>query len=244
MPDIQATPSNSNWQALFKEHIAGKQMPIPQLLNDVISVLLLLAPSAALLSLVLAGISLRREGTTTLAIGGGFSKWMFWAVVFLTIEPLLGWFTSFGVAVALPGGGIATGWLANFQADVSQFVTSFVVQRLMPTLAAFFVLRAILDAASGQHPLPSVLAAMFLLGTQTTYTLIQDYNTGTQYALADVLDGLWNHLAGTVMPIAAVLALVGAILNFATRKPFLRLIAVALAMLCVSAIWRLVLAMM
>ena len=220
-------------------------MATPQLLNDIISVLLLLAPSAALLSLVLAGVSLRREGTMTFAIGGGFTKWMFWAVVFLTLQPLLSWFTSFGVAVPLPShGGIATGWLANFQADVAQFVTNFVVQRMVPTLAAFFVLRAVLDAASGQSPLPSILAAMFLLGTQTTYSLLQSYNTGTQYATADVLDSLWNHLVGTIMPIAAVLALVGAILNFATRKPFLRLVAVSLALLTVSAIWKLLTSMM
>ena len=219
-------------------------MATPQLLNDIISVLLLLAPSAALLSLVIAGVSLRREGTMTFAIGGGFTKWMFWAIVFLTLQPLLSWFTSFGVPVPLPNGGIATGWLANLQSDVAQFVTNFVVRRLVPTLAAFFVLRAILDAASGQHPLPSILAAMFLLGTQTTYNLIQSYNTGTQYATVDVLDSLWNHLVGVVMPIAAVLALVGAILNFATKKPFLRLVVVALALLTVSAIWKLLISMM
>lgn len=219
-------------------------MRTPQLLNDVISVLLLLAPSAAMLSLVLAGVSLRREGTLTFAIGGGFTKWMFWAVVFLTLQPLLSWFTSFGLAVPLPSGGITTSWLANFQSDVSQFVSNFVVQHLVPTLAAYFLLRAVLDAASGQHPLPSILAAMFLLGTQTTYSLLQSYNTGTQYATVDVLDSLWNHLVGTIMPIAAVLALVGAILNFATRKPFLRLVAVSLAMLTVSAIWKLLTSMM
>jgi len=146
--------------------------------------------------------------------------------------------------VPLPNGGIATGWLANLQSDVAQFVTNFVVLRLVATLAAFFILCAILDAASGQHPLPSILAAMFLLGTQTTYNLIQSYNTGTQYATVDVLDSVWNHLVGTVMPIAAVLALVGAILNFATRKPFLRLVVVALALLTVSAIWRLLISMM
>ena len=50
-------------------------MAIPQLLNDIISVLLLLAPSAAVLSLVIAGVNLRREGTMTFAIGGGFTKW-------------------------------------------------------------------------------------------------------------------------------------------------------------------------
>ena len=219
-------------------------MPAPQLLNDVISVLLLCAPSAAVLSLVLAGVNLRREGTMTFAIGGGFTKWMFWAVIFLTLQPLLSWFSSFGVPTALPSGGIATSWLSNLQADLSQFISHFVMQRLVPTLAAFFVLRAVLDAASGQHSLPSILAAMFLLGTQTTYSLLQSYNTGTQYATVDVLDSLWNHLAGAIMPIAAVLALIGAILNFASRKPFLRLVAVSLAMLTTSAIWKLVTSMM
>ncbi len=219
-------------------------MQTPQLLNDVISLLLLLAPSAALLSLVLAGIALRHDGATAFVIGGNFTKWMFWAVIFLTLQPLLSWFTSFGIAMPLPSGGISTPWLANVQSDVSSFVTNFVVGRIVPTLAAFFVLRAILDTASGENPLLSIIAAMFLLGIQTTFGLIQGYNTQTQYATADVLDSLWNHLAGTIMPIAAVLALVGAILNFATRKPFMRLVAVALALLCVSGIWQLVLAMM
>lgn len=218
-------------------------MQTPQLLNDVISLLLLLAPSAAFVSLVLAGIALRHDGST-FVIGGGFTKWMFWAVVFLTLQPLLTWFASFGIALPLPTGGISTSWLASVQSDIASFVTKFVVGRIVPTLAAFFVLRAILDTASGEQPLPSIIAALFLLGIQGTFTLIQGYNTQTQFATADVLDSLWNHLVGTIMPIAAVLALVGAILNFATRKPFMRPIAVALALLCVSGIWQLVLAMM
>ncbi len=218
-------------------------MAVPQLLNDIIQVLLQLAPAAALVALVLAGISLGREGGTTFLIGGGFTKWMFWAVVFVTLGPLLSWFTSFGVAAPVPAGGINTSWLNSFESDVSNFVSNFVVGRLVTTLAAYFVLRSILDTASGGHPLPSILAAMFLLGTQATYNLIQGFNTGTQFATADVLDSLWNYLAGTIMPIAAGLAIVGAILNFATRRPVLRLVAVALAMLCVSAIWKLILAM-
>jgi hypothetical protein len=219
------------------------EMAVPQLLNDIIRVLLLLAPTAALLALVLAGISLMREGGTTFLIGGSFTKWMFWTVVFVTLGPLLSWFTSFGVAAPLPGGGIGTSWLSSFQSDVSSFVTSFVVGRLVTTLAAYFVLRAILDTAAGGHPLRSILAAMFLLGTQTTYSLIQTFNTGTQFATADVLDSFWNYLAGTIMPIAAGLAIVGAIINFATRRPAMRLVAVSLAMLCVSGIWKLVLSM-
>lgn len=218
-------------------------MAVPQLLNDIVQVLLDLAPAASLVALVLAGISLRREGGTTFLIGGAFTKWMLWAVLFVTLVPLLGWFSSFGVATPVPSGGIGTGWLSSFQSDVSNFVTNFVVGRIVTTLAAYFVLRAILDTAAGGHPLPSVLAAMFLLGTQATYTLIASYNSGGQYAPADVLDSLWNYLAGTIMPIAAGLAIVGAILNFATKRPAMRLVAVALAMLCVSGIWKLVLSM-
>jgi len=218
-------------------------MAVPQLLNDIIQVLLQLAPAASLVALVLAGISLRREGGTTFLIGGSFTKWMFWAVLFVTLVPLLGWFSSFGVAAQVPSGGIGTSWLASFETDVSNFVTNFIVSRIATTLAAYFVLRAILDTASGGHPLPSVLAAMFLLGTQAAYALIASYNSGTQYAPADVLDSLWNYLAGTIMPIAAGLAIVGAILNFATKRPAMRLVAVALAMLCVSGIWKLVLSM-
>src|SRR5258708_5225057 len=105
-------------------------MAVPQLLNDVIEVLLQLAPAASLVALVLAGISLRREGGSTFLIGGGFTKWMFWAVVFVTLTPLLGWFSSFGVYAQVPSGGIASSWLSSFQADVSNFVTTFVVGRI------------------------------------------------------------------------------------------------------------------
>jgi hypothetical protein len=218
-------------------------MAVPQLLNDIVQVLLQLAPAASLVSLVLAGVALKRDGGTAFLMGGSFMKWMFWAVMFVTLGPLLGWFTSFGVTAPLPGGGIGNSWLASFQADVSSFVTSFVAGRIVTTLAAFFVLRAILDTASGGHPLPSILAAMFLLGAQATYSLTQSYNTGTQFATADVLDSLWNYLAATIMPIAAGLAVIGAIINFATRRPAMRLVGVALAMLCVSGIWKLVLSM-
>jgi hypothetical protein len=218
-------------------------MNVPQLLNDMIQVLLQLAPAAAVIALVLAGISLRREGGITFLIGGSFTKWMFWTVVFVTLVPLVGWFSSFGIAAPLPSSAIGTSWLGSFQSDVSNFVTNFVLGRLVTTLAAYFVLRAILDTASGGHPLPSVLAAMFLLGTESTYSLMQSYNTGTPFAAADVLDSLWNHLAGTIMPIAAGLAIIGAVFNFATRRPAMRLFAVALAMLCVSGIWKLVLSM-
>ncbi len=216
-------------------------MTTPQLLNDIINVLLLLAPAAAVVCLVLGGISLRKEGGgITFMLGGGFSKWMFWCVVFLTLQPLLMWFSSSGVGVPLPGGGISTAWLASFESDITNFVNNFILGKLVTTLAAYMVLRAILDAASGEPFLPSVIAALFLLGAQTTLNLLSSWNTGTQYATVDVLDSAWNYLAGTIMPIAAGLAIVGAVFNFIRQKPVMRLAAVAMALLCVSGIWYLV----
>lgn len=216
-------------------------MTTPHLLNDIISVLLALSIPASLVSLVLAGISLRREGG---AVGGGFTKWIFWAVVFLTLRPLLSWFPSLGVAAPLPAGGISTPWLQSFSSDMSTFVNSFVMGKLVTVLAAYMVLRAIIDAAQGQSPLLAILAAMFLLGAQGVMSLFQAWDTGTRFATVDVLAAAWNYLAGTLMPIAAGLAIIWGIFNFATHKPWLRMVGVALAMLCVSGIWKLVLAMM
>lgn len=79
----------------------------------------------------------------------------------------------------MPAGGIASTWLNSFQSSIASFVTNFVVGRLGTTLAAYFVLRAILDTASGGHPLPSILAALFQLCVQTTHALIQGFSAWT-----------------------------------------------------------------
>jgi hypothetical protein len=219
-------------------------MQTPQLLTDIANVMMLLAPSAALLCLVLAGISLRHEtGGVNFAIGGGFTKWMFWAVIFVTLPGLLIWFSNSGVSVPSLGGGISSAWLSSFETGLSGFVQNFVVARMALVMAAFMGLRAILDVAEGESPLPSVLAAFFLLGVQTTYTLIQQYNTGTQYAITDVLASLWTYLASVIMPTAAGLGVFAAIIKFALGKPAMRLVAVSLALLCVSGLWNLLQAM-
>jgi hypothetical protein len=221
-----------------------KSMATPQLLSDFIRTMMLLAPSAAVLCLILGGISLRREGGPAAVVGGNFAKWMFWAIVFITLPGLISWFPSFGVPATLPSGGIGTGWMANFQSDLTNFMNNLVVSRLATSLAAFFVLRAILDTVEGGHPLPSILAAMFLLAVQTTLNLIKSYNSGGQFATANVLDSLWNYMAGTICPIAAGLAIVGAIWNFVTRRPLMPMVGATLGLLTVSALWKLVTAMM
>lgn len=220
-------------------------MAVPDLLKDLIRLLLNLAPVAALGCLVLAGISLRREGGINFYIGGGFSKWVFWAVAFVTLPQTLNFLVARGVNIPLPGGvALSTDWLRTIEDGIVVFMNDLVVPRLVPTLAAFFVLRAILDAVESNSPLRSILTAMFLLAVSTTFGLIRSFNSGNDLALAEVLDSLWNYLASTIMPIAGGLAIVGAIFNFATARPWLRLVACSMGFLTVSALWRLVVAMM
>jgi hypothetical protein len=219
-------------------------MQTPQILADIVRLLIQLLPAMALVCLVLAGIALRLEGGSTFSIGGSFSRWMLWSVIMVTLPQLLLWFSFFGLPVPSSPGAIGTNWLAGIHSDVSAFVSSFIVARLTIVLAAYFVIRAVIDAAHGGHPLASVLTAMFLLAIPTTADLISGLQTGNRFATADILDGLWNYLAGRIMPAAAGLAVVGAILNFVAHRPAMRLVAAAIGFLTVSAFWRLVQQMM
>lgn len=220
---------------------------MPTFLFDVMRVLLLLTGPAAFVCLVNAGIALRKEGGTVFWIGGGFSKWMLWAVIFLGLEPTLTWFQFLGIPVAFPPGyAVGTPWLANIQQGVATFVNSFIVARIAPVLAAYFVIRAVLDTASGAGPLPSVLSAMFLLAISSTHALIDAWTpVGNRFSIALGLETMWTYLASRIMPFAAGLAVCGAIVLFAFNRPgYLRLVMCAGGFLTVSALWVLITRMM
>ena len=159
---------------------------VPPFLYDIMRVMLLLTGPAAFVCLLNAGISLRKEGGTVFWVGGGFSKWMLWAVIFLALEPTLTWFQFFGVPVFFPpGAGIGTPWLAGIQQDITTFVSQFVVARIAPVAAAYFVVRAVLDTASGTGPLPSILSAMFLLAISSTHALLDAWTPdGNRFSIA------------------------------------------------------------
>ncbi len=210
-------------------------------------VLLLLAAPAAFVCLINAGIALRREGGTVFWLGGGFSKWMMWAVIFLALEPTLTWFQFLGVPVFFPpGSAVSTPWLSNIQTGVTAFVEDLLVARIVPVLAAFFVIRAVLDTASGTGPLASILSAMFLLAIPTTHGLIDAWTPdGDRFSLAVGLESMWNYLAAKIMPIAAGLAICGAVMLFAfNQSGALRLVACAGGFLTVNALWILIQRMM
>ena len=218
-------------------------MTIPQLLADLLQLLFDLAVPAAMCTMVLAGLALRQESGVNFEIGGRFQRWMLWSVILLTLPQFLSWFAAQGITMPPQGAGITGAWLQGMETSFTSFVSDVVVGRLVPILAAFFVLKAALDAAQGANPLGSVVSAIFLLGLSGTVRLMQGFNSGGEFATTDMLVSLWNYLAGTILPEAAGLAVVGAIINFSRKKPFMPLVFSALAFLSVTGLWELVQAM-
>ena len=215
-------------------------MTTPSILNDLLHLLMGAAVPAAICALLLAGIALRQEGGLNFEAGGGFQRWIVWSAIFLTLPGIFAWIASRGISVpALNTGGFTTGWLRSVGDTFDTFVTDIVVGRLVPILASFFVLKGALDAAQGHSPLGSVVAAIFLLSIPGTVQLFQGWNTGTAFATTDLLSSLWNYLAGIVLPEAAGLAVVGAIINFVRQRPVGQMVAAALAFLSVSGLWKL-----
>jgi hypothetical protein len=218
-------------------------MTLPQIIVDLLTLLFDLAVPAAICTMVLAGIALRQEGGLNFQTGGRFQRWVLWSVILLTLPQFLSWFAAQGITMPAQGGGIGSAWVASLQTSFSGFVSNVVVAKLIPVLAAFCVLKAALDAAEGQSPLPSVIAGIFLLSVSGTVQLMQSWNSGSEFATTDMLTSAWNFLAGTILPEAAGLAIVGAIFNYARHRPFMPLVGSGLAFLSVSAIWQLIQAM-
>jgi hypothetical protein len=218
-------------------------MTLPQIIVDLLTLLFDMAVPAAICTMVLAGIALRQEGGVNFQTGGKFQRWVLWSVILLTLPQFLSWFAAQGITMPAQGGGIGSAWVASLQTSFSGFVSNVVVAKLIPVLAAFCVLKAALDAAEGQSPLPSVIAGIFLLSVSGTVQLMQGWNSGSEFATTDMLTSAWNFLAGTILPEAAGLAIVGAIFNYARHRPFMPLVGSGLAFLSVSAIWQLIQAM-
>jgi hypothetical protein len=215
-------------------------MTLPQLISELLQLLFDLAVPAAICTIVLAGLALRQEGGVNFQMGGRFQKWMLWTVILLTLPQCLSWFAAQGIILPPQASAVSSPWVASMEAGFKTFVSDVVLSRLVPVTAAFFVLKAALDGAQGQSPLPSILGAIFMLSVSGTIQLMQTWNSGSQFAATDMLVAAWNFLAGNILPEAAGLAIVGAIFNYANHKPITPLVGSALAFLSVSGIWKLV----
>ena len=218
-------------------------MTLPQIIADLMKLLFDMAVPAAICTMVLAGIALRQEGGVNFQAGGKFQRWALWSVILLTLPQLLSWFAAQGISMPTPSAGIGSPWVASVENSFTGFISNIVVARLVPILAAFCVLKASLDGAEGHSPLASIIAGIFLLSVSGTVQLMQSWNSGSEFATTDMLTSAWNFLAGTILPEAAGLAIVGAIFNYARHRPFMPLVGSGLAFLSVSGIWKLVQAM-
>src|ERR1700724_2852057 len=159
---------------------------LPQIIVDLMKLLFDLAVPAAICAMVLAGIALRREGGVNFVAGGSFQKWMLWSVILLTLPQIVSWLAAQGVVLPPQGGNINSPWVIGAETSFNNFVTEVVLTRLVPVLAAFFVLKAI-----------------FLLAASNTVQLMQTWNSGSEFAMTDMLGSIWNFLAGTILPEAA-----------------------------------------
>src|SRR5258708_20155359 len=189
-------------------------MPVPQFLLEIVRLLFDLVGSAAFLRLTAEGVSLRHEGGTNFHVNGRTGKWVLWTVVLLTLPQLLSWVAAQGITVPSGSGSVGTNWLASMETVFKAFVTQIVVAKLVPILAAYFVLKATLDGAAVENPLPSIIAALFLMSLSATMQLMQGWNSGGQYATTDMLTSLWNYIVGQIMPAAARLPCVLTLINF------------------------------
>lgn len=89
-------------------------------------------------------------------------------------------------------------------------------------------------------PLGLVVLAIFLLSVPGSVQLMQSWNSGTEFATTDMLVSIWNYVAGIILPEAAGLAIVGAVVNYSRKKSFMPLVFSSLAFLSVTALWKLV----
>lgn len=218
-------------------------MTVPQLLVDLLQLLFDMAVPGAMCTMVLAGLALRQESGVNFEVGGRFQKWMLWSVILLTLPQFLSWFAAQGITMPPQSAGISGAWLRGLETSFTSFISDVVVGNLVPVLAAFFVLKAVLDTTQGWSPLGSIVAAIFLLSISGSVQLMQGFNSGGKLATFDMLASLWSYLAGTILPEAAGLAVVGAVINYSRKRPFMPLVFSALAFLSVTALWKLVQAM-
>lgn len=218
-------------------------MPVPQFLSDLLQMLFDLAVPAALCTLAAAGVSLRAEGGINFHVGGKAGKWILWTVILLTIPQILSWIAAQGITVPSASGSVGTSWLASMEIAFKNFVNDIVAAKLVPVIAAYFVLKATLDGAAGDNPLGSIIAALFLMSLSATMQLLQGWNSGGEYATTDMLSSLWNYIADKIMPSAAGLACVGAVVNYIKHRPWTRLILAAIAFLSVTGLVKLFQAM-
>lgn len=217
-------------------------MQLPLILSSLINLLLGLASIAGLGSLILAGWSLRQEGQgVNFQPGGSFLRYVLWAGIFLTLPGVFSWLNAAGVNVQQETIGEPSGYMQTIETMIETFVTDIVLNHLVAVLAAALVLKSVLDGLEGHVPVGSIAAALLLLGIYGIYNhATQQWNDGSTYATTNFLMNAWTYVATSICPIAAGLAIAGAILAYVRNHAWVRYVGCALALLSVTGLYALI----
>ena len=211
------------------------------LVNGIYGLLIGCAPSLGLFCFVAAGFALRSEGGVNYSTDGAFFKWIAWGAIFITISPILAYLASLQFAAA--GAGMSAGstaYTAPLQNAVTNFVQYYLVGKIVPVIAGALVLKALLDAGEGRSPFPSVISALFLLGSDGLYQLAVGWNDGSTYATADLLSSMLTWALSSVAPVLGAMSIYASILQFIRGRDWSTPAFVGGALIIASGIWSLV----
>lgn len=208
----------------------------------IVTLLMTTATPLALMCFVMAGLQLRGEGGVNYDANGGFFRWIVWGAIMLTLSPIFSWLAAEGFSAA--SGGLSTGSSSAYTSligtAVSDFVNNFVVARFVPVVSGALVLKAVLDSAEGRSPLPSIIAALFLLGVGGFSSSMQGWNDGSTYATTNMLKSMLSWAMNSVAPVLGIMCVYGAILQFVRKQQWGTLVFSGMAFLAMPAIWTLV----
>jgi hypothetical protein len=208
--------------------------------NGIGSVLLGMAPYVSLGCMVAAGVALRGEGGTNFHIGGGFSKWIMWSLIFCalpTIPVLMSNLGVSGLSSNFSGGGNE---FSGMTTAAQSFVQTYIVSKLVSSIAGFLVLKAVLDAGEGNSPLPSLVSAIFVLSANGLFKLASGWVGTDAYGVTTGLSSALNYVGATVCPISAAFCFIGAVVQFIKGSKWGHLVLTGLALLSFTGIWALV----
>ena len=213
---------------------------MPPFLQNVYSLLSSLSVVASLSCFVLAALRLRAEGGVNYDANGGFFKWILWGAIMLTLPSITIWLRSEGIQIDVltvgSSGGVS--YVTMIERPVTDFVYNYLVPHIVPVLAAALVFKAVLDGAEGLSPLPSIVAALFLLSIQGFFTMASTWeNNSNPYGTANFLMSMFQYAAYTLSPLIGAMCVVGAIFNYVRGNTWGHLVFSALGFLSLTGLW-------
>jgi len=136
-------------------------MMAPAFLTGLYGLLVGAAPYMALGCFVAATVSFRGRRRNQLRLGGRVHQMIFWGMVFLSLQAIPTVLTAAGIPLQTPGTtSTSSPYLSGLLTLVQNFTSNYLVSHLVPVIGAALVLKALLDSAEGNSPIPSLVSAL------------------------------------------------------------------------------------